>query len=660
MHWAALVGDANSVIERIEVLETSAKSAHRAAWVSRHLLNVTNNLSHSGLHSAALVAANATLRLAHKSPSEIQEHFLPGALYTVAMVHFHAGNRELAMAKAKSLLALPLSSESAPIRQAAAQLVSVVARRMGDTSSALNAAETAVSAATDVIGHAMAKLNLAESLADHGQIERALESAEDARNLIDGNPSLPAQTFVDVIGRITEYAAQLGNEEKQRTARELLQAMVLDDEECDKDRRRFLKNAENYAVLRKRLIEATLGDAKPPEDGRSAAERVAVEVQRFDIFSRSETADDHNAAPSRVTSLHEANAAVLAPVFEWWRDTGHNAGAAALDFDFWARGGFAQIVRNLRAFPHNVNITLEVRSLNDIQKSIRLWGMYADFLLLIWKGKTETGTFLHLVDSHYFGPWGAGYTIAMGDQFKQKETGRSRAAAAGYASWLPTEVMLFLLSEGRPFMEEGRLLIVPASAVGCLSPGFGSMEQLLSEAACAMPATRGLQRDESSFGPLPYSPDVPLRALFDLIKARTEELVRMRSLLNQRANYFRANGHAEPPKYLERDIADALRLMRSVQMTDLGQAGAAEIEHVGLSVSPFRATSQFAGVSQAFGPILALETMGYAWKVGPQDLSRRDARYEPSAGEAIGAWLVPPEPGVSFAVIKSAPRQGDS
>jgi tetratricopeptide (TPR) repeat protein len=660
MHWAALARDADAVIERVNVLEASTSSAYRAARVSGHLLNITNNLSREGLHSAALAAAEATLRLAHKAPREMQEDFLPGALYTVAMVHFHAGNRELAMAKAKSLLALPISSETAPIRQAAAQLVSVVARRMGDTSSAVNAAEAAVGAAADVVGHALAKLNLAESLADHGHIERALESAEDARNLIDGHPNLPARALIDVIGHIAQYAAQLGDEEKRRTAGELLEAIVLDDEECDKDRRRFLKRAEIYAVLRKRLIEASLPDAKASEDVRSTAERVGAEVQRFNLRSQQETAETEGAPPRHVTSLHEANAAVLAPVFEWWKDTRHDAQAAALDLDYWARGGFAQILRNLRAFPHNLNITLEVRSLSDIQRSIRLWGMYSDFLLLIWKGRTETGKFLHFVDSDYFGPWGAGYLVALGDQFKQKETGRSRSAAIGYASWLPAEVMSFLLSEGRPFMEAGRLLIVPASAVGCLSPGFGSMEQLVAEAACAMPATRGLQRDESPFGPLPYSPDVPSRVLFDLIEARTDELVRMRSLLSQRANYFRANGLAEPPKSLERDIADALRLMRSVQRADLGQAGAAAIEHVGLSAAPFRTSGIFAGSDQAFAPLLALESMGYAWKVSAQDSASIDARYEPSEGEAIGAWLVPPEPGMSFPMVRPSSREGES
>ena len=144
MHWAALARDADAVIERIGVLEGSANSAYRAARVAGKLINIANHLSHERLHPAALAAAEAALRLAHNSPQKVQENFLPGVLYTVAAAHFHAGNREIAMAKAKSLLDLPYSSKAVAIRQAANQLVSVIARNMGDTASAVNAAEAVV------------------------------------------------------------------------------------------------------------------------------------------------------------------------------------------------------------------------------------------------------------------------------------------------------------------------------------------------------------------------------------------------------------------------------------------------------------------------------------------------------------------------------------
>jgi hypothetical protein len=272
----------------------------------------------------------------------------------------------------------------------------------------------------------------------------------------------------------------------------------------------------------------------------------------------------------------------------------------------------------------------------------------------MWKGKTESGKFLHLVDSEYFGPWGPGYIVALGDQIGPEKIRRQRCPAIGYASWLPAEVARFMVSEGRCFLEAGRLLIVPASGVGCVSPGFGTMEQLVAEAAGAIPGTRGLQREERPFGLLPYSPDIPLEILIDFVRERSSEITRMRSLISQRAGYFRVHGLAEGPKSLERDIADALKLMRSLQRESKKQTGTNQTsEWVGLAVAPFRSDiAPFSDIDDvAFTPLLALESMGYGWKVSSTGSTNSNTRYEPSEGEAIGAWLVPPEPGMLFPFV---------
>lgn len=283
---------------------------------------------------------------------------MPGAIYTIAMVNFHAGNRTVAMAKAKSLLDLPHSPKTAAIRQAAAQLISVIARSSGDIADAVQAAETAVGAAADIKGHAFAKLNLAISLADHGQIERALGVAEDAHQIIHGCPDLPVHALVDVVGHIADYSAQLGDEEKLKQAVGLLESLAVDDAKVNEDRQRFLKRAEMYATLRKRLIQISTVDVK--EAGVSSEERIGAEVKHFMRFSEGDSGRAEETQVTRMASLHEANAATLGPVLEWWKDSGHDPNAAALDLDYWARGGFGQILRNLRAFPHTLNVTLEV------------------------------------------------------------------------------------------------------------------------------------------------------------------------------------------------------------------------------------------------------------------------------------------------------------
>jgi hypothetical protein len=60
-------------------------------------------------------------------------------------------------------------------------------------------------------------------------------------------------------------------------------------------------------------------------------------------------------------------------------------------YDFWGRGNFERMLLNTRSFPNSFNITLEVRSLDDVKRALRIWGLYADFLILLWKGPTENG-----------------------------------------------------------------------------------------------------------------------------------------------------------------------------------------------------------------------------------------------------------------------------
>ena len=72
----------------------------------------------------------------------------------------------------------------------------------------------------------------------------------------------------------------------------------------------------------------------------------------------------------------------------------------------------------------------------------------------MWKGPTDSGSFLHAVDSEYFGPWGAGYIVALGDDIKGKKTGRIRHLAIGHASRLPAEALQFLMGDALPLRKK--------------------------------------------------------------------------------------------------------------------------------------------------------------------------------------------------------------
>lgn len=652
-HWAAMARKTGDIVDRTTALEKAANTAFRALRTADQLLNVANNLSREEMHSEAVAAAESALRLAYLAPRDVQESFLPGALYTVAVANFHAGHESVALAKAKALMDLPISPDTKAIRQAAAQLVSVIARNSGDTLGAVEAARSAVDAAQGLPSRAMAMLNLAISLGEHGEIDRALTLVEDAQELLHGDPRVPLDVVIEFLGRVAEYSALLaGKEARLLRALGELEALEVDDSNLHDRRKRVIARARANAALRSRILEISphLTDTGSP----ASADQLSEEVMHFSDPSTVSVGSNHQVPQPRITSLQEANAATVAPLLAWWDDSSSSdPQAAALDLDYWARGAFAQILRNLGAFPNTVNIVLEVRSMSDVKRAIRLWGMYADFMMLLWKGPTNSGKFLHLVDGKYFGPWGAGYILTLAEYLPDGAV-RPRVPAIGYASWLPPDVATFMVNEGRGFIESGRLLVVPASAVGCVSPGFGAMEQLVADAANAMSGTLGLRRDECAFGPLPYSPDMALDALLEFIQARSDDLLRMRSLLHQRASYFKANGLLEAPSALRRDIADALTLMRSLQANEAHSEFLKADEHVGFAMAPFRGgrSKQPQARDDTFIPLLTLESMGYGWKIDAKATAAKSDRYEPAAGEAIGAWLVPAEPGMQFAFVK--------
>ncbi len=263
--------------------------------------------------------------------------------------------------------------------------------------------------------------------------------------------------------------------------------------------------------------------------------------------------------------------------------------------------------------------------------------------------------FTHLIDGEWFGPWGDGYMIAAGTTLKSR-SGRLRVAAMGYASWLPDDVARFLTDEAKPFLAAGRLLLIPGSGVGCISPGYGVIEQLLAEVANCVPALQYRRQNDQGVGPLPYSIDIPLPVLLDFIQERELDLVQMRRLLFDKAAHIRRNGLQPSPKTLELEIADTIRLLRSENslLAKKRQLAATE-QDTRMALAPFYSKGEplLSSKNPAFAPLLALESMGYGWKIDAAKGTSR-YRYQPAQDEPIGAWLSPPKPGARFLTMEKA------
>jgi hypothetical protein len=350
--WALKTGNEEEAISRIHELEASAKTAHQADRIGGQLTNMANNSSHMGFHRVALAAAESAVRLAHRSDPE--SNLLLGALYTVACMTFHVGDHVAAKRRAESLLDACNGPETMVIKQAAMHLIAEIAREAGDSRTAVAFSSKALALTSGLPEEvAFTKQAAARALSDAGRTEEALAHAIEAYEIMKG-AELPAIALGEVLLQIVSYASVLGRTEEASYGLNALSLLEANDQELEEIKERAPKLAEMNKKLRERIIEIAASEL--PQE-------TALEG-----------------------SLRQANAGVVQQLLDLWSEIPEFSASV---YDYWGRGNFARILRNAQAFPGAFNITIEVRTLTDLKQAIRLWSLYADMLLIIWKGPTE-------------------------------------------------------------------------------------------------------------------------------------------------------------------------------------------------------------------------------------------------------------------------------
>ncbi|MBF0548069.1 MAG: hypothetical protein HQM08_26765 [Candidatus Riflebacteria bacterium] len=240
-------------------------------------------------------------------------------------------------------------------------------------------------------------------------------------------------------------------------------------------------------------------------------------------------------------TLLEANAVEVKPLLAWWREVEKSGcwmskdkkKAGAQDdndrglrviYDYWGGGGAARIMANFRKFaPDHFSPFIEVRTLTDIQRAIRMFSLISDTLILLWKGRTFGGQFTRtLVPITKDVVGGAGYIGFFGTIFRSP-SGSQWVSALGKGACIPEEICRFLLSEAASLMEQGRLILFPAPAVGCLQPEFGPSEKLLVALMGLTPfLNRSNDLTSNSVGFVPFFENVPIPAIADILGERPE------------------------------------------------------------------------------------------------------------------------------------------
>lgn len=616
IHLSLETGDESGALARIVDLEKCVRTSGHAPRVGGALINVANQASHRQTHGVAVAAAESAVRVGQRCNDD--STFLVGALYTEAMVIGKTGDHERALAKAEAIVSLCNDPKDAMIRMAANQLIAGLRRTSGDSETAVDLARAAVKAATgrpeDI---AFIKAGLARALNDNGQTEEALKQAKESWLLAE-QAGIPDHARVDFLSQIAHYASQLGEDETVASAVADLERIPDESNEVKKDKAHAIQRAAAHQVLRERFVE----------------------VMR-------ESDPEKAAGTAGCQSLSEANALVVRPLMRLWDEMPE---AASGCYDFWGRGNFERLLLNARRFPQSFNVTVEVRSLDDVKRAVRLWGLYADFLVLLWKGPTNHGLAIVPFPADYEAPGGWGYVVCAGDVIERPGSTTKWHPAIAHMSMFPDDVTMFLATEARQFVQSGRLIVVPAVAAGCINPGHGPFEQLLAEAANAIPSIRWKGFKGSPIGYIPHSPNAPFELLAELAETESPRLRKLRLLLLRRSRELRPAGEVGgEAKMLSLEIDDALRELqdRSDSVARTNGLDRAREPLVG-GISRFRSTGKkLAGLAtdSPFAPLLVLQNLGYGWRVDGPEVLRLPPRFEPQEGDVVGTWLAPPSPG---------------
>lgn len=637
---AVLAKDEAELANCLTQLEDRGKQSEIGQQFAETLANYTGKFHYDKFFNAAKLAAQGALNLAHKL--HLKQNFVHGVTYQLALAKCDCNDMEGAVATLKPLLTLPPSSENDMLKGAAKLLLASIEREAGRFEKSVSLAQEALAHIPDAREQIFIKFNLAKSFVGMGKLKDSVEHFQEAWHLAQDQENFPKDILIEFAGWCGAAAAQIDWSEKCNWALERLTALEQHDaKHCAQCR----EEIGHFSELRQRIL--TIGKSTG-----ITLETLTKQVRSFALYS--------DLAPKKhskviCNTLAQANALTISPLVTWWRDTVNRHHEAAIDLDYWGRGGFAQILSNMRAFPSAFNVILEVRSVHEIRAVAKLWGLYADTILLIWKGATETIKGLSTLDAEYFGPWGNGYILAGGSEVKVP-SGRRRWLGIHTSSVLPADVITFMQIEAIDLIAAGKLLIVPASAAGCISPGWGPMEQGIAEAGNAIPGTRAKFDEVIGVGSLPFAPDLPFLAMLEFADKYERDLLAIRQNLATQAATYRNMGVEMTDQRLQRDIHDLLKMAEAAQKHDhISKKQRIEKEAIGFGTSPFRNGLRLdgdSGSASTFEPLLVLQTMGYGWQMGRLDAEGYQPPYQFAKGEAVAAWLCPAEAGMEFALVK--------
>ncbi len=242
---------------------------------------------------------------------------------------------------------------------------------------------------------------------------------------------------------------------------------------------------------------------------------------------------DELAGTVGATNLQEANKWVLGPMLDWMEfgaktPMAINCSSIGLVYDLWGQLNFSRLILNNRNFTDAFHLSIEISNVAEAKLACRNFLPITDCLTLIWKGNFDIGTgaiprFLN--DGVPDKNWKPNYNI-------EGLVPLTMAPMACYT--LPFDILKFYIGEARPFVESGKLILVPGPMVGCTNTEHGILEELYCKAINGY-SIQSLSKSEkkSRSIPLVYPsfPSLELDTLSQIIKDEEDGLKALRQIL---------------------------------------------------------------------------------------------------------------------------------
>lgn len=237
----------------------------------------------------------------------------------------------------------------------------------------------------------------------------------------------------------------------------------------------------------------------------------------------------------------------MRPLIDWFREFPPRDGAGHAYselFDIWGRGGFSRIVAAVRADPLN-SISVDATCVADINLWARVFCPLYDTVIVNWKGPLDAGLAIVPMPDNLGPPGefgGQGY-MRTSDVLSGRDGWH---AAVGWGNFLPKEVSEFLATEALPLIQSGRLVLLPASLVGCTQSAVGWTDNLFVDTLLGGVVKTAGMRSKDPVGPtkdkefrlldigtvvVPFIENVSLRDLNQVLNDTSEWLSPLRRLL---------------------------------------------------------------------------------------------------------------------------------